>query len=351
MAAVPWAQSTADSEPQHKVGWSPLSIFPRKARTAERTPTSTEAPSEAGARTQAKRASKTESDRTATAVTKRRVQAESVSEAQDQRFTGRAGALKATRRVERQGEEEQKAATSSAGQERPQASSQRDNAGMSDAAVSTRRHGGTSVTGLPTAFRLASGEPVLDYPMPEGNSCEREAGTAVDTIVLHFSGELPERPDDPYDPARIVNIYRKDGVSAHYLIDRQGTIYRLVDESRRAYHAGKGSLPWQPGRTDKLNNYSIGIELLGMGSRKDMSIFMPGSLYDDMVTSHPEFRGFTDAQYRSLAGLVPDIRARHPRILPDRRHIVGHSDYAPKRRTDPGELFEWQRLGLPAEKQ
>jgi N-acetyl-anhydromuramyl-L-alanine amidase AmpD len=222
----------------------------------------------------------------------------------------------------------------------------RQRARETDAGGSVSLHLSKNLDKLPVVSRLPSGRKVYDYPLPLSCSGEWPTTAVVDMIMLHFSSEAPSRPGDPYDADRVIDIYRRVGVSAHYLIDREGNIFRLVDESRRAFHAGKGVLPWRPDRKDTLNNHSIGIEMLGIGSREDMRIFMSPERYDDLVTSHPEYKGFTGAQYESLIGLVAGIRARFPEIPMDRNHIVGHSDYAPSRRTDPGELFEWQRLGL-----
>lgn len=107
-------------------------------------------------------------------------------------------------------------------------------------------------------------------------------------------------------------------VSAHYLIAKTGEVIRLVPEDHVAYHAG---ISFWRGRSS-LNQYSIGIEL------------------DNLGHSHgPE--AFSGAQIESLLGLIDIIRQRH--IIPD-YNIVGHSDIAPDRKKDPGELFPWSRL-------
>ncbi|WP_304640344.1 N-acetylmuramoyl-L-alanine amidase [Pseudomonas sp.] len=113
-------------------------------------------------------------------------------------------------------------------------------------------------------------------------------------------------------------------VSSHYLInERPPTIYRLVDEDRRAWHAGDSS--WQ-GRT-WLNASSIGIELVHPG-----------------YTDSPEGRQWhpwNPAQIEALIPLLRDILQRHG-LGPER--VIGHSDIAPQRKVDPGPLFPWQRL-------
>jgi N-acetylmuramoyl-L-alanine amidase len=115
-------------------------------------------------------------------------------------------------------------------------------------------------------------------------------------------------------------------VSAHYLVSdaTPPIVYRLVDEDRRAWHAGESS--WQ-GQT-MLNAASIGIEIVNAGGR-------PGA--DGSLTFTP----FPDAQIDAVIALAKDIVARH-RILPDR--VLGHSDIAPQRKVDPGPAFPWRRL-------
>jgi N-acetylmuramoyl-L-alanine amidase len=134
----------------------------------------------------------------------------------------------------------------------------------------------------------------------------------IDMLVLHYTGMVSadaalERLCDP--AAR---------VSAHYLVDEDGTIWQLVSERRRAFHAGRSF--WH-GETD-LNRVSIGVEIVN-----------PGHEWG--------YRAFPDAQMAAVEHLCRDLLSRLP-IPPDR--IVGHSDIAPERKIDPGELFEWPRL-------
>lgn len=104
-------------------------------------------------------------------------------------------------------------------------------------------------------------------------------------------------------------------VSAHCVIFRDGRIWQYVPFAKRAWHAGVSQFC---GR-DKCNDFSIGIELEGSD--------------DD---------AFTDAQYVSLAALCKQLMLLYPAILPE--HLVGHSDIAPGRKTDPGPYFDWARL-------
>jgi len=150
-----------------------------------------------------------------------------------------------------------------------------------------------------------------------------ERALPVSMVVLHYTGmetgaAALERLCDPAAK-----------VSAHYLIDEDGTVTRLVPEEKRAWHAGKSY--WR-GITD-VNSASIGIEIVN-----------PGHEFG--------YRPFTDAQMEALCPLLADIMERHD--IP-RANVVGHSDVAPARKTDPGELFDWDmlarlRLALPVPK-
>jgi len=88
-----------------------------------------------------------------------------------------------------------------------------------------------------------------------------------------------------------------------------------------------------------MNDYAIGIELMGIGTQKEMSIYMTAANYNKLDPAH---LGFTDAQYASLKALVQDICDRND-IPMDRDHVIGHEDYSPKK-VDPGDLFDWDRL-------
>ena len=137
----------------------------------------------------------------------------------------------------------------------------------------------------------------------------------VQFIVVHYTSS---------DLARSLEILKGDGVSSHYLIDEvPATIYRLVDEDRRAWHAGDSQ--WQ-GRT-WLNSSSIGIELVNRGYIEGEQ----GRLW------YP----YSEAQIEALIVLLKDIMQRHG-LKPGA--IVGHSDIAPQRKVDPGPLFPWKRL-------
>lgn len=151
---------------------------------------------------------------------------------------------------------------------------------------------------------------IIDTPSP--NFDARPQGQAVDMLVLHYTGM--RTMDEAL--ARLCDEEAK--VSAHYLIDEDGTIHRLVAEDKRAWHAGVSS--WR-GHAD-INARSIGVELVN-----------PGHEFG--------YRAFPDAQMAALIELAQAILTRHP-IPPC--NVVGHADIAPRRKQDPGELFDWQRL-------
>jgi N-acetyl-anhydromuramyl-L-alanine amidase AmpD len=164
----------------------------------------------------------------------------------------------------------------------------------------------------------------------------------ISHIMIHFMSAIICHPDDPFNIPYIQENFYQSGASVHYVIGRNGTIYRMVNESYVAWHAGKGSWEGKESYTNRMNHYAVGIELLGIGSQRDMSIMMSGEYYESI---DPSYIGFTEEQYVSLAALVEDICARHD-IPKDRSHVLGHQDYT-SRKTDPGELFDWTKIGLP----
>jgi N-acetylmuramoyl-L-alanine amidase len=147
---------------------------------------------------------------------------------------------------------------------------------------------------------------------PSPNHDARPAGTAVDILLLHYTG----MPSAAAALGRLTDPAAK--VSAHYLVDEDGTVWQLVDEARRAWHAGVSC--WR-GVAD-VNARSIGIELVNPGHEHG-------------------YRPFPEAQMAALQGLALGVLARHP-IPPG--SVLGHADVAPTRRQDPGELFDWRRL-------
>lgn len=134
----------------------------------------------------------------------------------------------------------------------------------------------------------------------------------IDALVLHYTGMQSgaaaiERLCDPAAK-----------VSSHYVVEEDGTVWRLVPDELRAWHAGVSC--WEGGRA--LNAVSLGVEIVN-----------PGHEWG--------YRAFPEAQMAAVEALCGDLVTRHR--IPAHR-VVGHSDIAPDRKADPGELFDWPRL-------
>jgi len=157
---------------------------------------------------------------------------------------------------------------------------------------------------------------IIDTPSPNFDA----RLLPITMIVLHYTG----MQDGASAIARLRDIEAK--VSSHYLIDEDGTVVRMVDEQHRAWHAGRSH--WR--EIDDVNSASIGIEIVN-----------PGHEFG--------YRPFPAEQIAALLPLIAEIKDRHEIT---RGNVVGHSDVAPARKRDPGELFPWhelakRRLALP----
>lgn len=137
-------------------------------------------------------------------------------------------------------------------------------------------------------------------------------GHSPSVLVLHYTGMKTAQEA----VARLCDPLAK--VSAHYVVDEAGEIFPLVEESQCAWHAGVSF--WRGFRN--VNEISIGVEIANPGHEWGYCPFPP-------------------AQMEAVAGLCKDIIKRHA-IAP--RNVVGHSDVAPQRKMDPGELFNWEWL-------
>lgn len=148
--------------------------------------------------------------------------------------------------------------------------------------------------------------------LPSPNQADRPAGMPIDMLILHYTGMQTAQAaiDRLRDPAA--------RVSSHYVVDEDGTVFCLVPEARRAAHAGVSF--WR-GHTG-LNDRSIGIEIVN-----------PGHEWG--------YRDFPALQMAAVCDLCLAILARHP--IPA-RNVAAHSDVAPDRKEDPGELFDWPGL-------
>ena len=155
-------------------------------------------------------------------------------------------------------------------------------------------------------------------PTPSPNFDDRTV--PVSMIVLHYTG----MPTAAEAIARLCDPAAK--VSSHYLVDEDGTVYVMVAEDKRAWHAGKSH--WR-GVTD-INSASVGIEIVNPGHDHG-------------------YRAFPPEQIAAVVRLVHGIKDKYEIT---RGNVVGHSDIAPTRKRDPGELFPWaelarRRLALP----
>lgn len=148
--------------------------------------------------------------------------------------------------------------------------------------------------------------------LPSPNHGPRAEGARIEILLLHYTGMR----DAATALQRLCSPASQ--VSAHYTVDEDGTVYAHVPEERRAWHAGAGS--WR-GAAD-VNSRSIGVEIVN-----------PGHEFG--------YRPFPVAQMEAVAELCRGIVARHA-IRPE--DVLGHSDVAPARKQDPGELFDWAWL-------
>ncbi len=156
----------------------------------------------------------------------------------------------------------------------------------------------------------AAGPPIRELPSP--NWDVRPDGVPIDMLILHYTGMQSAQAalDRLRDPVA--------RVSSHYVVDEDGAVWRLVAEQRRAWHAG---VSYWRGHS-ALNDRSVGIEIVN-----------PGHEWG--------YRCFPALQMAAVCDLCLAILGRH--AVPA-RNVVGHSDVAPDRKQDPGELFDWPGL-------
>ncbi len=152
----------------------------------------------------------------------------------------------------------------------------------------------------------------IDHSYASPNYNDRRNGAQADMILIHYTG----MPTAKGALERLCDAEAQ--VSAHYLIEKNGKIWQMVDEDKRAWHAGVSS--WQ-GVTD-INSCSIGIELENGGHEIGYELF-------------------PDEQIETLIVLCRDIMTRR-NITPQR--VIGHEHVAPGRKLDPGPTFPWERL-------
>ena len=162
--------------------------------------------------------------------------------------------------------------------------------------------------------------------VPSPNFNQRPDHAAINLLVIHNISLPPDQFDNPYIELFFQNklpfeahdyfeTLRGVEVSSHFLIKRDGEIIQFISCNDRAWHAGQSIFCG----TENCNDFSIGIELEGT-----------------------DIRPYTEIQYLELANLTRVIQQAYPEISAER--IVGHSDIAPERKTDPGESFDWQHF-------
>ena len=186
-------------------------------------------------------------------------------------------------------------------------------------------------TNANTPMNIESGKLIQAEWLASPNFNQRPEGLDISAVVIHNISLPPNQfgkkdaNGQHYVKALFTNTLDWEAhpyfktiegmeVSAHLFIERDGRITQLVNFEDRAWHAGRSSYLGKP----ECNDYSIGIELEGS-----------------------DFKPFTAKQYEALAQVVAAIYQAYPKT---RRHLTGHSDIAPGRKTDPGEHFDWARL-------
>ena len=175
-------------------------------------------------------------------------------------------------------------------------------------------------------WKFANGWLACARPVPSPNFNERPTEATPELIVIHGISLPPGEYGGSYIEALFTNQLNPADhayfsevahltVSAHFLIRRDGAIVQFVSTEHRAWHAGESC--WE--RRSNCNDFSIGIEVEGCDEER-----------------------YERLQYRALAQLIRAVRNQYPAIQHDA--IVGHSDIAPTRKTDPGPAFDWLQL-------
>ncbi len=158
----------------------------------------------------------------------------------------------------------------------------------------------------------SSCEKLVVRNLPTDQYEDRPEGTLIDTIIIHSMHNPAAK--DKFSALTCKECLDKHGVSAHYIVDLAGTVWRTVPDDKKAWHAGVSKMPDPADGREGVNDFSIGIELIGT-----------------------EDTDFTEAQYQALALLTKNIMFRY-----NIKNIYGHCDIAPGRKTDPWGL-DWPR--------
>jgi N-acetyl-anhydromuramyl-L-alanine amidase AmpD len=173
------------------------------------------------------------------------------------------------------------------------------------------------------------GMDIIPYFLDEkyGKILFSERTSKINTIVVHAMSAINVYPEAPFSAENCIKVLVDNGVSSHYAIDRDGKIYLLVPEEKKAWHAGVSRMP-PPDNRKNVNDFSIGIELIGN-----------------------EIVPFEKEQYSALNFLLSDIKKRH-----NIEHLLGHQHIATKKlveeglrkdvKWDPGKQFDWNKITL-----
>lgn len=153
---------------------------------------------------------------------------------------------------------------------------------------------------------------IKHYPLNHFN--ERPDNVEIDTVVIHSM--YAKDQSRPTAALKCFLVLDENKVSSHYSIDRKGCIWQHVEDLKRAWHAGESKLPCPPSVRENVNDFSIGIEMIGVWGKP-----------------------FKARQYRSLNKLLQVLRLRFPI-----KHIVSHQIIAPERKNDPGPSFRWDKV-------
>ena len=191
--------------------------------------------------------------------------------------------------------------------------------GVTETAIAPLKSGTTAPAGETAVAAPAGGASAVFNEKTEMNIIDRKVNfgfsvpkekRSIDTVVLHSSYNVGD--GDPYSVDKVIGIWRGYGVAPHYMIDRKGHVYRLVDDADIAYHAGVSKMP--DGRTN-VNDFSIGVEIL--------------NTKDDR---------YADVQYDAVNALIAYLRGKY-----NIKQVIGHADIAPGRKDDPLH-FDWERV-------
>lgn len=149
---------------------------------------------------------------------------------------------------------------------------------------------------------------IVDKFIPWGFT--KASDRKIDTVIIHSSYDA--LGNDPYSVSGIIAEYKQYNVSAHYLVARDGIVYRLVADQNIAWHAGVAEMP--DGRTN-VNSFSIGVEMINTQDGK-----------------------YTDEQYSAVNSLIASLRKKY-----EIKNILGHNEVAPGRKTDPWGM-SWNKV-------